>query len=264
MVTIAMLTERWQDFLTDGVEPDREEAVSLQNIDAYYEKVIWQYEHWQEVKDSGEAFLIEVMERADLHSYYVQSFCTDAAGKTWLLGDLLDNFLAEKTKTFLTLLGDFGTGKSSFALHYFIRQAKRYLQDKTARMPIFISLKNYPGRLRIEDFIVREFYEKYGITLSFTIFRDLALQGRFIFLIDGFDEMASLADAKLTIQNLKELTKLSFENILFMTEKTGTSYQANKILLTSRTHYFLTEAQEKEVLRADFTVLYRNYATKSN
>ena len=37
-----------------------------------------------------------------------------------------------------------------------------------------------------------------------------------------------------------------------------------KVLLTTRTHYFLSEAQEKEVLRADYTILYRNYATKSN
>lgn len=234
--------EQWQEFLTDGVEPVQAEVVSLQNIDDYYNKVIWQYEHWQEVKDSGEAFLIEVMERADLHSYYVPSHCTDAGGQVRLLDDLVDDFLVDNTKTFQTLLGDFGTGKSSFAIHYFIHQARRYLQDKSVRMPLFVSLKNYPGRLHIEDFIVQEFNEKYGITLSFTIFQNLALQGRFLFLVDGFDEMASLADAELTIQNLKELTKLSFENILFMTKKAGAPYQANKILLTSRTHYFLTEA----------------------
>ena len=34
--------------------------------------------------------------------------------------------------------------------------------------------------------------------------------------------------------------------------------------MTCRTHYFLTEVQESEFLKADYTILYRNYATKSN
>ncbi len=34
--------------------------------------------------------------------------------------------------------------------------------------------------------------------------------------------------------------------------------------MTCRTHYFFTETQEKTILKADYTVIYHNYATKSN
>ena len=80
----------------------------------------------------------------------------------------------------------------------------------------------------IEDFMVKEFYEKFKIDIDFSVFQELALEGKFIFLIDGFDEMASLTDKDITIQNLKELTKLSFENILFITAASN-SYKTNKI-----------------------------------
>jgi len=250
--------------LEESDDSEEVHAVSLENAAKFLKRTVWQYESWQEVKDKKEEFLIDVMERANLHEYYVASYCIDKEGKEFLLDDLFEEFLSDKKKNFLTLLGDFGTGKTSFSLHYYIYMAKHFLKDKTKRIPIFISLRNYRGKLNIETFMVKEFYEKFNIKLSFTVFQQLALQGKFVFFVDGFDEMASLADKELTIQNLKELTKLSFENILFMTKKQSESQKANKVFLTCRTHYFLTEIQEKEVLKADYTVLYRNYATKSN
>ncbi len=260
----------WVTGTYDFTEVDaiEEAAVSppipFHKVTNYLENVIWQYEHWKEVKKSEEDFLIEVMGRANLHEYYVASYCTDKKGRTHSLDKMLQQFLAENSSHFLTLLGDFGTGKSSFSLHYYIHLARLYLEDNTKRIPIFISLKGYPGLLNIEQFILQEFYQKFDITLSFDIFQNLALQGKFAFFIDGFDEMASLSNQELTIQNFKELTKLTFENVLFMTEPSGKTKKANKVFLTCRTHYFLSEIQEKELLRADYTVLFRNYATKSN
>ena len=240
------------------------ESFDIQKIDKYLRKVIWQYQNWKVVKKNNESFLLEPMERADLYNYYVQSYCIDKEGQEQLLDNLLDNFINNKKQNFLTLLGDFGTGKSTFSIHYFIGLARRYLNDKTKRIPIFISLKDYKGKLNIEDFIVKEFYEKFKITINFSFFQQLALEGKFIFFIDGFDEMASLTDREITIQNLKELTKLSFENVLFLTKSQDKIHKANKVFLTSRTHYFLTESQERDILKADYTILYRNYATKSN
>jgi uncharacterized protein YjbI with pentapeptide repeats len=235
----------------------------LANIDQYLEKLIWQYEHWQEVKDSGEDFLLEVMSRANLHDDYVKLYCTDKDGETILLDTLLDEFLANKKQSFMTLLGDFGTGKSSFSLHDFIIQAKLYLMDKSQRIPLFISLKDYQGKLDLETFITKEFYNKFGLPVSLVAFQNLALQGQFLFFIDGFDEMVSMSNKQETIENFKELTKLSFENLQFMTLAEDES-KTNKVFMTCRTHYFFTDTQEQNILRADKTVLYRNYATKTH
>ena len=235
----------------------------LANIDQYLEKLIWQYEHWQEVKDnSGTEFLLEVMSRANLHDYYVNLYCTDKNGNTLLLNRLLDEFLANKEQSFMTLLGDFGTGKSSFSMHDFIIQAKLYLMDKSQRIPLFISLKDYPGKLNLETFIVNEFYNKLGLPVSLVVFQNLALQGKFLFFIDGFDEMVSMSSEQETIENFKELTKLSFENLQFMTLSEDGN-QTNKVFMTCRTHYFFTDTQEQNILQADKTILYRNYATKT-
>ncbi|MDM8569599.1 hypothetical protein QUF50_08845 [Thiotrichales bacterium HSG1] len=235
----------------------------LISIDQYLEKLIWQYENWQQVKDSDEEFLLEVMGRANLHDYYVNLYCTDKNDKTLLLDTLLDEFLANKQQSFMTLLGDFGTGKSSFSMHDFIIQAKLYLMDKSQRIPLFISLKDYPGKLNIETFIVNEFYDRFGLPVSLVDFQNLALQGKFLFFIDGFDEMASMSSQQETIENFKELTKLSFENLQFMTLAEDES-KTNKVFMTCRTHYFFTNEQEQDILCADKTILYRNYATKKH
>lgn len=231
----------------------------LGSLKTYLEKLIWQYEHWEEVPKTD--FLLEVMSRANLHKYYVALSGTDSQGKVWWLDELLDNFLEDPQHSFMTLLGDYGTGKSSFSLHYFIQQAKRYLQDNTHRIPLFISLKDYPKRVNVPTFLQKEFVEKFQLGFSLAVFQELALAGQFVFLVDGFDEMMSLADKEETVANFKALTRLTFENVQFLTQ--GETGRKNKLLMTCRSHYFFSETQEKEILRADYTVLYRNYATRS-
>ncbi len=252
-----------QDDKTLTVQQQARQAF-LTAIDLYLQKLIWQYEHWQEVKDSSKDFLNEVMGRANLHDYYVSLYCTDQSAKVWLLDDLLDNFLADEQRSFLTLLGDFSTGKTSFSLHYFIKQAQCYLANKSRRIPLFISLKEYSGHLNLRDFIVKEFYTRLGLPLSLAAFQELVLQGRFLVFIDGFDEMASMSDQQETMENFKELTRFSFENLQFMTQNHEKKAPTNKLFMTCRTHYFFTDDQEQEILKADYTVLYRNYATRSN
>jgi hypothetical protein len=231
----------------------------LGSVKSYLEKLIWQYEYWEDVPKTD--FLLEVMSRANLRDYYVDLSGTDPQGKVWKLDELLDHFLDDPQQSFMTLLGDYGTGKSSFALHYFVQQARRYLQDNTQRIPLFISLKDYPKRVNVQTFLQKEFRDKFQLDFSLAVFQELALAGQFLFLVDGFDEMMSIADKQETMANFKALTRLTFENLQFMTQVEAG--RKNKLLMTCRTHYFFSEAQEKEFLQADYTVLYRNYATKS-
>ncbi len=254
----------WVSGSYDHLELKMIPSVPFEGITKYLEEVVWQYEHWDEVKSKGDDFIIEAIGRANLSEYYVPTYCIDKDEKEILLDDIFKEFLLDNARNFLTLLGDFGTGKTSFSVHYFIRLAKSYLINYENRIPLFISLKNYPGKLNIEEFIVKEFYENFNITLSFEIFLKLALQGRFVFFIDGFDEMASLSNQKMTEENFRELTKLSFENILFMKNSCERIQKANKVFLTCRTHYFFDEVQEKAILKSNHTVLYRDYATKTN
>lgn len=243
----------------------KSKLTSLKNIQHYLEKVVEQYTQWDKVLGKKDKFLIEPMGRANLNNYYVQSYGIDQNQKTNLLDNILESFLSDKSKNLLTLLGDLGAGKTSFSVYYFVILAKKYLSNKDKyRIPIFISLKDYPGKLNIEDFIVKDFYDKFNIRLSYRIFQELALRGMFIFFIDGFDEMLTRSDQKITEDNFRELTKLSFENILFITNDYYERPKANKLFITCRTHYFLNEVQEQKILKAHYTILYKNYATRSN
>ncbi|WP_372366318.1 pentapeptide repeat-containing protein [Candidatus Uabimicrobium sp. HlEnr_7] len=242
----------------------KENEQNKQKLRNYYQEIVRQYENWQQIKDQDQDFLVEVMGRANICDYYIESNCIDQKGQEWTVNNFLKNFIEDDSKNFLTLLGDFGIGKTSFSLQYFVHLAKEYLKSDKNRMPIFISLREYKGKINIEKLIVREFYDRFGIQISFDVFQEFALQGKFVFFVDGFDEMASLSNSSLTTANFKELTKLTFENTLFLTKKFSVAKTANKVFLTCRTHYFFNEIQEKKILTANYTVLYRNYATKSN
>nr|VFJ68993.1 MAG: Pentapeptide repeat-containing protein [Candidatus Kentron sp. FW] len=245
------------------------EFLPLENIRRYLKKALEQFHHWKTIKERGQDFLIEPMGRANLSGNYVPSSAReivpgqDRSISSQTLDEIFAAFLADSQRSFMALLGDFGTGKTSFSLHYFVRLAEQFLEDPNQRIPLFISLKDYPGRLDSAAFLEREFFRRFEIPLSFAVFRDLALAGRFVLFVDGFDEMASLSDQAATLTNFRELTKLTFENLQFMVLPSDTPQRRNKLFLTCRTHYFLTEAQQRDLLTFDYTVLYRNYATRS-
>ena len=89
------------------------------------------------------------------------------------------------------------------------------------------------------------------------------MRGQFAVFVDGFDEMKSVADDEDTIFNFRELAKLTFENVNFLVSEDVHVKRFNKIFLTCRTHYFFTEKQEKSFLSTYYTVLYRDYVTKT-
>jgi len=49
-----------------------------------------------------------------------------------------------------------------------------------------------------------------------------------------------------------------------MTDHYDGVQKANKVFLTSRTHYFFDEIQERKIISSSYTILYKNYATKTN
>ena len=123
------------------------ESLKLQKIDRYLEKVIWQYQNWEKVKRHNESFLLEPMERTDLYNYYIPSYCIDKQGENQSLDKLLSEFIVDDQQNFLTLLGDFGTGKSSFSIHYFIELAKKNILTISQAAFLFL----FPSRIIAES-----------------------------------------------------------------------------------------------------------------
>ena len=234
--------------------------LSISNIKKYLEEVVWQYENWHQIRDS---FLINLIQRENLYQCYQPTFGSDInTHERRLLDELLDELIVNKYKNTIVLLGEEGAGKSVFALHYYIYLAEKYLNDDISRIPIFISLKDYiGGEFNIED-IVRNEFEKFNIKLNlfFRVFEHLALLGKLVFIIDGFNEITTDQE-KSKIKKLKELAKLSYEHRQFLISKLT---ESNKVICTCRTDEYLTSEQEQKILKEDFVIRYRNYVTKHN
>jgi hypothetical protein len=154
------------------------------------------------------------------------------------LTTFVDTWANEAERNHLSILGDFGSGKTWFCQHYAYLAAKRYLADSTHhRIPILISLRNYSRAYDVEQLITDAIINRYGIALAagYKTFATLNKAGRLLIIFDGFDEMEQrVNDYRTTVENFWELAKVA--------------YPASKVLLTCRIAYFRHRREEKRTL----------------
>lgn len=149
----------------------------------------------------------------------------------------VDNWLFIEGNSQICLLGDYGTGKTSFANHYFYKQASAYLKNPLKnRIPLLITLTRYHKSADIEQMITDFLVNECGIrrTANFNTFMKLAARGKLLFILDGFDEMAKHVDANVRKHNFKEISRLLVGN--------------NSVILSGRPNYFLTQEEINEIL----------------
>lgn len=157
---------------------------------------------------------------------------------SWRDGGLdkyVDSWLADPAKKHLSLLGEFGMGKSWFALHLAGRLAEGWKDAKARgvarpRIPLIIPLRDYAKQTSVSALLSEFFFHKHQIEIrNYEVFNVLNRMGRFLLIFDGFDEMASRTDRNTMVANFWELAKVVEPGA--------------KVLLSSRTEYF-PEAKE--------------------
>jgi formylglycine-generating enzyme required for sulfatase activity len=165
--------------------------------------------------------------RTDLKKYFVPLQCKgDYAGD---LFEAIDDFLADPEVNHLTILGDFGTGKSCCAMEL----TMRLLARGGPRTPLFFSLRDYQHEETLQSIVTKGMTEKYGIVnFNYPAFLRLMEEGRLLLIFDAFDELATLSERWATVTSLRRLNEAV----------KGRS----KVILTCRTHYFTTQAAERE------------------
>jgi len=143
-----------------------------------------------------------------------------------IIDDYFDNWIHSEGQLQLTVLGDYGTGKSTVAKRLAYRQAKKYLGNpENERIPILIELKIYQKSISIESLVTDLLINQYSVEIkNFNAFKHLNESGKLLIILDGFDEMASRVDLNVTLANFREFDKLISEK--------------SKVILTCRTHYF--------------------------
>ncbi len=187
--------------------------------------------------------LVQKHEASEIPAFYVplsvESESEDESPRIFKpLESFVDAWLTDPGRNHLSILGDFGSGKTWFCQSYAYLAAKRYLADPTHnRIPILITLRNYSRAYDVEQLITDAIANRYkvGLAAGYKTFARLNEAGRLLIIFDGFDEMERrVSDYRTTVENFWELAKVVSP--------------ASKVLLTCRTAYFRHRSEEQETL----------------
>ncbi|MEG4289947.1 NACHT domain-containing protein [Microcoleus sp. C2C3] len=160
----------------------------------------------------------------------------------WIEG-YIDLWLNDPVKEHISVLGEFGTGKSWFALHYAWMALQRYRDAQKRglerpRLPLVIPLRDYAKAVSVESLFSEFFFRKHEIPLAgYSAFEQLNRMGKFLLIFDGFDEMAAKCDRQETINNFWELAKAVVPGA--------------KVILTCRTEHFPEAKEGRALLNAE-------------
>ncbi len=156
----------------------------------------------------------------------------------------LDVWLDTPGRNHISILGDFGTGKSWLCRHYAAKLAQRYLQDpEHNRVPFVISLRDRSRGdvVNLQELITSTLVNDYEVHLpgGYQTFQFLNRHDSLILIFDGFDEMQIRMDDLGVVRNFDELAKV-------------VEPEANcKAILTCRSGYFRTDLEEREILAGE-------------
>jgi hypothetical protein len=151
-----------------------------------------------------------------------------------LLG-FVDSWL-EGAKSQLCILGDFGSGKTTFLQYLHYTLGKQYLDGSSHRIPLYLPLRGYYDTLDTADLISRFCARELSTRTPQSLFEAFLRQGRFLMLLDGFDEMGTSSDADSRKQNYLKLAPLASEN--------------SKLIVSCRPSYFVTSHELMAVFSA--------------
>src|SRR5437764_7084406 len=150
----------------------------------------------------------------------------------------ISGWLKERGKMHISILGDFGAGKTWFCRHFAYKQLGSYLEDPAhKRIPLLITLSNFAKAMTAQQLINDALLEQYKLPFvgsAFEVFQEMNRRGKLLLILDGFDEMARQVDYQTVVDNFWELARLVDEH--------------SKVILTSRTEYFRWAEESEKIL----------------
>ncbi|MCK4316390.1 MAG: NACHT domain-containing protein, partial [Anaerolineae bacterium] len=207
---------------------ETEGSVQALTLDGFYRELI-DFEPYVRA-------MVADYEGDELCTYYVDLGCRSGDGSIYKpMDDYVDAWLDDPARNHISILGDYGTGKTSFCRQYAARLGRRWLADPDRnRIPVLISLRDYAKAMNLRQLITDFLVNCYGIQAGYEAFRRFNADGRLVLLFDGFDEMAQKVDYQTTADNFEELARAVEAR--------------SKVVLTCRTPYFRTRREAEELL----------------
>ena len=195
--------------------------------------------------------LVDDYETSELAGYYVPLGCVRYSynDRGQVVGEdpykpmvgYVDAWLREgdsaRERNHISILGDYGSGKTSFCRQYAARQGRRWLADPDReRLPILINLRDYVKTLDVSSLITEALVNQHGIRdATFEAFARYNADGKLLIFFDGFDEMAQRTGRRTAVDNFWELARVVVPG--------------SKVVLTCRTPYFRTHHEAEALLR---------------
>ncbi|HUT32480.1 MAG TPA: NACHT domain-containing protein [Planctomycetota bacterium] len=177
---------------------------------------------------------------AEPRAKYVPLACLDAAsGETWDFSRMVDQ-LDQGGR--IVLLGDYGAGKSMTLREIYFGLRRRHLKGDTYRFPIYINLRDHYGQ---DD--PTEVLERHAKIIGFSQPTHLVRAWRAgygIVILDGFDEVASLA-IQGPWKRLRENRFRSMEVVRRFVRDTPSSVG---VALAGRAYFFDNERERRSAL----------------
>ena len=168
----------------------------------------------------------------------------------YVIENYLDSWIDDPIKKHISVLGEFGTGKTWFTLNYAWKKLLEYKNSKAknlkrTRIPIIIPLRDYAKAASIESLLSEFFFRKHKSPIpNYEAFVELNKMGKLLIIFDGFDEMADRIDSQKMVNNFWELAKTVTEN--------------SKVILTCRNEHFPEAKRGRELLNAELKASTQN------
>lgn len=167
-----------------------------------------------------------------IENYYIASHC-DAGVE--VVTHISDWMTAEGRPT-LAVLASYGMGKTTTARKVAAELANAHLEGEQVRIPIYVQLQEIVGEQSLEGLLGKVLAARAPIEgYHFDTFMTLNKAGRFLVILDGFDEMKHAMTWDDFRATFKELNRLVTPNA--------------KVLLLGRPTAFLSDDEETFVLK---------------
>lgn len=178
----------------------------------YYQTV---YNHYKEVP-----YLLNADVKVSLLEIYQPSFLIDhREDEKEVLTDSLDKVLAKGNHIWID--GHGGIGKTTMLKYFLLHRLTVERKTDDMRIPVYVELRRYnEDKYRKEHFMdfIYTLMQSENFTLELKYFKHMVEQGRFVFLLDAFDEVHSEYQSGLAYQLLDFIKQ----------------YPVNAVLISSR------------------------------
>ena len=215
------LTDGWLISPRRVSQVARDEAAKQESLSVYtFDELIDEHANW----DRYFTWLEEEVKRRGIDRYYVDLGCTKddihpetkeklGTSRYERVDDYVGQWLDDPAKEHISILGEFGTGKTWFCLHYAYEAMQAYKVAKEAgrqrpRLPIVIPLRDFVKAMDVETLFSDFFFRKFEIGLpGYSAYEQLNRMGKLLLIFDGFDEMADKTNRQKQIDNFWQLAR---------------------------------------------------------